>query len=208
MAKDEAFCFYYQDNLELLQDMGAKLIEFSPIYDKELPQNVDGLLLGGGYPELVAERLSANVSMKESIRNALNEGLPCLAECGGFMYLHQQMEDMSGQSYPMVGSIIGNAYRTNKLKRFGYITLTANQDQMIADCGDYIAAHEFHYFDSNACGENFTARKPLRNTQWNCMHGNENLAVGFPHLYYYSNIKVPLRFLSRCLDRKKENETR
>ncbi|ABX41755.1 cobyrinate a,c-diamide synthase [Lachnoclostridium phytofermentans] len=203
IAKDEAFCFYYQDNLDLLQEMGAKLVEFSPIHDKELPKHIDGILLGGGYPELVAEKLSANKSMRESIKAALNNGLPCLAECGGFMYLHQQMEDISGKSYPMVGSIVGGVFKTDKLKRFGYITLTANQEQMVADCGDSIVAHEFHYFDSNACGESFTASKPLRKTQWSCIHGNENMAVGFPHLYYYSNMRVPFRFLSTCLNRKK-----
>lgn len=204
VARDEAFCFYYRDNLELLQDMGANLIEFSPIYDKTLPENTDGLILGGGYPELAADRLSANHSMRESIRNALSDGLPCLAECGGFMYLHMQMEDMSGKSYPMAGSITGKAYKTDKLKRFGYVTLTSNMDQMIADRGEAIAAHEFHYFDSDACGESFTAAKPLRNKQWNCIQGNEHMAAGFPHLYYYSNMKVPFRFLNKCLDRKKK----
>lgn len=208
VAKDEAFCFYYQDNLDLLQKMGAKLVEFSPLYDKELPGSIDGLLLGGGYPELVADKLSANESMKASIRAALKKNMPCLAECGGFMYLHQQMEDIKGQSYPMVGGISGAVFKTNKLKRFGYITLTANQDQMVATLGDSIAAHEFHYFDSTVCGDSFTARKPLRNTTWNCIHGNETMAVGFPHLYYYSNMSVPFRFLNKCLDWKRENEIR
>ena len=208
VAKDEAFCFYYQDNLDILQDMGADLIEFSPIHDKELPEHIDGILIGGGYPELAAEKLSANKSMKKSIRSALKKGIPCLAECGGFMYLHEKMQDISGQSYPMVGSIAGEVYKTDKLNRFGYINLTANYDQMAAKCGDTIAAHEFHYFDSNSCGDSFTACKPLRKTKWNCIHGNENMAVGFPHLYYYSNINVPFRFLNRCLDRKMRNEIR
>jgi cobyrinic acid a,c-diamide synthase len=208
VAKDEAFCFYYQDNLELLQEMGARLIEFSPIHDQELPENTSGMLLGGGYPELAAQRLSANESMLKSIRKALSKGMPCLAECGGFMYLHRQMEDNSGQSYPMVGFIPGEVYKTDKLNRFGYITLTANRDQMIAGHGDSIAAHEFHYFDSNACGESFTACKPLRKTQWSCIHGNEHMAVGFPHLYYYSNKSVPYRFLNKCIDWKMRNEIR
>lgn len=124
------------------------------------------------------------------------------------MYLHSQMEDISGQCYPMVGSIAGEVYKTNKSNRFGYITLKSNQDQMVAKAGESIAAHEFHYFDSNACGDSFTASKPLRKTQWNCIHGNENMAVGFPHLYYYSNMSVPFRFLSTCLDWKKRNENR
>lgn len=208
VAKDEAFCFYYQDNLELMQDMGAKLIAFSPLHDKELPKDTDGILLGGGYPELVAEKLSANESMRASIRTALNQKMPCLAECGGFMYLHSQMEDISGHSYPMVGSIEGEVSKTETLKRFGYITLLAKQDQMVVKAGESIAAHEFHYFDSNACGKSFTAFKPLRKTQWDCIHGNENMAVGFPHLYYYSNRSVPYRFLTTCLEWKMKNENR
>lgn len=208
VAKDEAFCFYYQDNLDLLHDMGAKLIEFSPLHDKELPECIDGILLGGGYPELVAEKLSANESMRLSIRRELDNGMPCIAECGGFMYLHRLMEDTSGKSHPMVGYIDGEAYKTNKLNRFGYITLTAKHDQMIAQEGESIAAHEFHYYDSNACGESFTAQKPLRNTWWNCIYGSYSIAAGFPHLYYYSNLKVPFCFLNKCLDWKLRDENR
>ena len=206
VAKDEAFCFYYQDNMDLLQEMGAKLLVFSPLHDKELPKDTDGMLLGGGYPELVAERLSANESMRASIRAALNRKMPCIAECGGFMYLHRRMEDNSGQSYPMVGSIAGEVHKTDQLSRFGYITLTAKHNQMIAKAKESIAAHEFHYFESNICGESFTACKPLRNTSWNCIHGNEHMAAGFPHLYYYSNMSVPFRFLHACLDWKMKNE--
>jgi cobyrinic acid a,c-diamide synthase len=208
VAKDEAFCFYYQDNLDLLQEMGAALIAFSPLHDKALPEDIDGILLGGGYPELVAEKLSANESMRAGIQAALNNQMPCLAECGGFMYLHRQMEDIAGRSYPMVGSIAGEVYKTEKLNWFGYITLTANRDQMVAKTGESIAAHEFHYFDSNACGESFTACKPCRKTSWNCIHGNETMAAGFPHLYYYSNMGVPFRFLQTCLDWKMRNEIR
>lgn len=202
VARDEAFCFYYAENLELLQEMGARLIDFSPLYDKELPRDVDGLLLGGGYPELAADRLSANECMRACIAEALNRRMPCLAECGGFLYLHKRMEDISGNRYPMVGIIDGEAYKTDRLNRFGYITLTADRDQMIAEAGEQIAAHEFHYFESNACGEGFTARKPLKAVSWSCIHGNDYMAVGFPHLYYYSNIKVPYRYLSACLDWK------
>lgn len=199
IARDEAFCFYYQDNLELLQEMGAKLIEFSPIHDRTLPQGVNGLILGGGYPELVAEQLSKNITMREDIKKKLENGLPCMAECGGFLYLHQQMEDMKGHRYPMVGSIGGLAYPINRLGRFGYITLTANYTQMIGERGESIAGHEYHYFDSSLCGDSFTAQKPLRKTAWQCIHGKEQLAAGFPHLYYYSNQKIPYRFLEQCV---------
>ena len=113
-AKDEAFCFYYEDNLAILREMGAKLVGFSPLHDIQLPQNIDGLLLGGGYPEIYAGELSSNNSMRKSIKNALINKMPCIAECGGFMYLHDTMEDMEGKAYPMAGFINGKVYKTNR----------------------------------------------------------------------------------------------
>lgn len=202
VAKDPAFCFYYKDNLEILKKIGAKLVEFSPLQDEQLPENIDGLLLGGGYPELYARELSQNTSMLVSIYKALEKGLPSLAECGGFMYLHESLEDMQGKEFPMVGVINGKAFRTNQLNRFGYITMNSNKNQLIAEKGEIIRGHEFHYFDSTSCGESFTARKPIRNKEWNCLWGNDSLAAGFPHLYYYSNPNIPYHFLSKCMERK------
>ncbi|MDF2943666.1 MAG: cobyrinic acid a,c-diamide synthase [Herbinix sp.] len=200
VAKDEAFCFYYEDNLELLKRMGARLIEFSPLRDEKLPDHIQGLLLGGGYPELYAEHLSKNESMRNSILVALQNGMPCMAECGGFMYLHRSMEDMEGHPYPMVGFIDGETYRTEHLNRFGYVTLSANKNQMIAEKDESIKAHEFHYYESSSCGEAFTALKSSKNKQWNCIHGDGQLAMGFPHLFYYSNLNIPYRFLKRCIE--------
>lgn len=96
IAYDEAFCFYYEDNINLLKKMGVEIVYFSPIHDKFLPKNINGLILGGGYPELYAKELSNNKSMKESIYNEINNGLITIAECGGFMYLHENMEDING----------------------------------------------------------------------------------------------------------------
>lgn len=198
VARDAAFCFYYQDNLDLLEEMGARLVEFSPLEDQALPAEADGLLLGGGYPELFAEKLSENNTMLESIRSAVGHGMPLVAECGGFMYLHRKMEGMDGVSYPMAGVIDGEVYRTDRLGRFGYIELTADVEQMAAIPGEKIRGHEFHYFDSTNCGESFAAQKPLRKRNWNCIHGTETMLAGFPHLYYYSNLNVPFGFLNRC----------
>lgn len=124
MADDEAFCFFYADNLSLLEQMGAELVHFSPIHDTELPGDLDGLLLCGGYPELNGKALEENQEMCSSIRKAVEGGMPCLAECGGFMYLHQEMEDMEGNFRKVCGVIPGRSFRTPKLTRFGYITLT------------------------------------------------------------------------------------
>ena len=198
VARDEAFCFLYEDNLELLERTGARLEFFSPLRDVSLPR-ADGLLLCGGYPELYARELGENVSMRESIREAVAGGMPCMAECGGFMYLQQELEDMEGNHYPMAGAIPGSAYRTEKLGRFGYITLTPRQEQMFGmDIGE-IRGHEFHYFDSTECGEAFRANKPLRKRSWDCIQGTQSCIAGFPHLYYYSNPKIAERFLKACM---------
>lgn len=199
VARDEAFCFIYEDNLELLQELGAKLEYFSPLRDEKLPE-ADGLLLCGGYPELYAQQLTNNRSMRRSIKTALESGMPCMAECGGFMYLQQEMEDMNGTAHEMVGFIPAKAYHTGKLGRFGYITLQPQEDQMLGMEIGEIRGHEFHYFDSTNCGTAFCAEKPLRKRRWECIWGTENCIAGFPHLYYHSNPRVPQRFLEKCAE--------
>ena len=208
VARDEAFCFIYEDNLDLLRDMGAQICFFSPVHDSRLPE-CDGLILSGGYPELHMEALSRNESLRAQIREAVTERkLPCMAECGGFMYLQQEMEDMDGRSWPAVGVLPGRAFRTQRLTRFGYVELTLNQDpagggkgetpgMLGADIGA-IRAHEFHYFDTTHNGNAFHAEKPLRKSGWDCISMTENLVAGFPHLYYHSNPQVALHFLKAC----------
>lgn len=198
VARDEAFCFYYEDNLELLERLGAELAEFSPLHDRELPEQIQGLLFGGGYPELYAEQLSRNTSMLVSVRAAAAAGMPYLAECGGFMYLHETMEDMEGRSWPMAGVLPGHVRKTERLGRFGYITLTANQPQIFGNAGEQIRAHEFHYFDSSHNGGAFHAQKPFGKRNWDCIAAGENFAAGFPHLYYYSNPAFAARFTEKC----------
>lgn len=205
IARDEAFCFYYEDNLDLLRSMGATLVEFSPLTDSVLPAGIQGLLLGGGYPELYADALSQNRSMKESIRTALINGLPCMAECGGFMYLHETMEDMKGTSHSMVGAVHGHVYRTDRLTRFGYVELTAKGDQMLGDAGTVIKGHEFHYFDSTSPGDGCTATKASGKASWDCIHSSMHLAAGYPHLYYPSNPAVPQNFLTQCRALQRRN---
>ncbi|MCC8102938.1 MAG: cobyrinate a,c-diamide synthase [Clostridiales bacterium] len=217
VAQDEAFCFYYQDNLELLGLLGATLVPFSPLKDTELPEQIGGFIMGGGYPELYARQLSENRSMLQSIRAAIADGLPYLAECGGFMYLHETMEDMEGTAWPMCGCIQGKSYRTKKLGRFGYISLSlsatkcgekqeqmdSNEDMRIKTqsvpgflySGETIRAHEFHYFDSTDPGGAYVAEKPNGKRTWNCMHVTDHSVAGYPHLYYWSNPEFTARFL-------------
>ena len=207
VADDEAFCFFYEDNLRLLEEMGAELVRFSPMRDSGVPQNTDGLLLYGGYPELNAKKLEDNHSMRKDIREKILSGMPCMAECGGFMYLHEEMEDMEGNFRRMAGVISGKAYRTPKLSRFGYITLTLKEGETVFGVNPgKLPAHEFHYFDSENCGDSFRADKPLSKRGWDCIHGSDRLMAGFPHLYYYGNPRLGQAFLEKCLEYKKERQ--
>ena len=198
VARDEAFCFLYRDNLALLERLGAELCFFSPIHDGALPDGAQGLILCGGYPELYAQALSENTAMLAAVRDAVNGGMPTLAECGGFMYLHGEMEDMSGTLWPMAGVIPGKVWRTKKLGRFGYITLSANADTPFLPVGETVRAHEFHYYESENCGGALTAVKPDGVRNWTCEHAEGGLLAGFPHLFYESNPQLIVRFLRRC----------
>ena len=212
VARDEAFCFYYKDNLELLESLGCEVIEFSPLHDKKLPENVKGILLGGGYPELYGKELAENQSMLESIRRALDDKIPCLAECGGFMYLHEEMEDTAGNVWKLVGRIKGKTFPTGKLVRFGYVNLQRSPDEnpisefkeqmSLADSwilpGENIRAHEFHYWDSTDSGSDCLAVKPDGKRKWECIHLEENLVAGYPHLYYPSCKEFAERFVEKC----------
>lgn len=198
VAMDKAFCFYYQDNLELLEELGAEIVPFSPLEDEALPEGVQGLILGGGYPELYLEELSKNKTMLESIKKAVEGGIPCLAECGGFMYLHQRVKDRDGKRYEMAGVIEGESFPTRKLIRFGYITLTALEDNLLCGKGAILKGHEFHYWDSTNSGSGFHAQKPLRETGWDCVITKGNLWAGYPHIHFYSNIGAAAEFIKRA----------
>ena len=202
VARDEAFCFLYRDNLALLERLGAELCFFSPIHDGALPTGAQGLVLCGGYPELYAKALSENTAMRSAVREAIRGGMPCLAECGGFMYLHEQMEDMAETFWPMAGVIPGKVYRTKKLGRFGYVTLSANADTAFLPVGETVRAHEFHYFESESCGDALTAVKPDGVRSWQCEHADGALLAGFPHLFYESDPNLIVRFLQRCAERR------
>lgn len=178
VARDKAFCFYYKENLELLERLGAELIYFSPIRDSHLPKDVSGLILGGGYPENYLKELSANKSLMEEIKNLLSKGMPVVAECGGFMYLTNEITDEHGDCYPMTGYIDASTRWTGKLVRFGYIELN--------DGSRKIRGHEFHYFDTDNNGEDCVAAKPSGKRSYYCMHHKGSQFIGFPHLYYPS----------------------
>lgn len=209
IARDEAFCFIYEENMEMLRKMGAELVTFSPLKDKHLPKNLDGLLLYGGYPELYGKELEANHSMKQEIFDAVSFGLPCIAECGGFLYLHREMEDQDRKIRKMTGVFPGKAYKRDRLSRFGYIFVNQKTGTLFGTDSKVLKAHEFHYYDSDCCGTGFYAKKPVGNRGWECIHGTDTLFAGFPHFYYEGNPEIPEAFLKKCheyqAEKRKQN---
>ncbi len=197
VAADAAFNFTYGDNLALLQALGAKLVFFSPLHDARLP-DCDGLYLCGGYPELYAKTLSENHEMLKDVRECVEGGLPTIAECGGFLYLHQFLTAADGHSYPMAGVIPASAEDSGRLVRFGYQTLTANRDNLLCRAGEQIRAHEFHHWDSTACGEGFHVRKPVSGREWESVFVSDTLYAGYPHLYFYANPRFAQAFVCAC----------
>lgn len=187
IARDEAFSFIYEENINLLKDAGFEIVYFSPIHDKYLPEGINGIILYGGYPEEHLLQLSANKTMLEEIRAAYKNKVPIIAECGGYMYLKETIEDKNGIPYKMAGVIEGNCYRSDKLVRFGYITLEAKEDNILCPKGSIIKGHEFHYWDCDCNGEGFTATRKADGRKYDCVYIKDNVVAGFPHLYYLSN---------------------
>ena len=196
VAQDRAFCFYYADNFDVLRALGAALVPFSPLADEKLPGGIDGLYLGGGYPELYADQLAANRSMRADIRAAVQGGLPVVAECGGVLYLHRTLDGKA-----MAGVIDADAHMTKKLQPFGYVTLTAGRDNLLCPAGETMRAHEFHYAQSSDNGSAFRAEKP-NGRAWDCVHANETLYAGFPHLYFRANPAAAARFVRACASKR------
>ena len=197
VARDKAFCFYYRDNLELFEALGAEIVPFSPIADERLP-DCDGLYMGGGYPELYLEKLGANETMKASVREAVLGGLPTVAECGAFMYLCRSIEGV-----PTADVIHTDCRGTGRLTRFGYATLHAPEESLLFSPGDTIRGHEFHYWDAEDPGSALRAVKPSgRETR--CAYVSDTLYAGYPHLYFPSRPEAAARFIQKCIDRRND----
>ena len=186
VARDEAFSFYYKENINEMKRHGIEPVYCSPVHDSKLPDGVSALMLRGGYPELYAEQLSGNTSMRDSIRAAVASGMPSLAECGGFMYLLESLETDDGKSFDMAGVVKGSCHNTGRLGRFGYITVSGKEERETLLSGLSIKAHEFHYFDSDNNGSDAVAVKPGSGRRWECIHAGGDHLWGYPHLYYPS----------------------
>lgn len=192
VARDAAFCFTYAETLEALRENGAELCFFSPLADTALPDNIGGLYLSGGYPELYAARLAANAPLRAAVKSAVQGGLPTVAECGGFLYLGRTLQDADGTPHPMAGVLPGQGFKVGRLVRFGYARLTARADSMLFRAGETLPVHEFHHWDSTENGDAFTAAK-ANGRQWACGFANASLYAGFPHLYW-AGTPLPKRF--------------
>ena len=205
VAQDEAFCFTYAETLEAFRDAGAEVVFFSPLRDTALPENIGGLYLPGGYPELHAKELSENTSLLREIKRKIESGLPTAAECGGFLYLGQSLTDAEGQSWPMAGVLPGEAKDAGRLVRFGYAALSADSDSMLFRAGESFPIHEFHHWDSTANGTALAAKKPVGGAEWRCGFVNEHFYAGFPHLYW-AGTPLPQRFAAAAENYRRDHD--
>jgi len=202
VAADEAFSFWYEDNHDLLKSRGAEIAFFSPLHDQKLPDDADGLILWGGYPELYGAALANNTSMKNSLRCAIDVGLPVYAECGGFLYLHKSLTDMQGSTHEMLGVLPASAHMTPKLQNLGYYELKAQRDNALSKKGERINAHFFHYSTSDFEGDCFKAVKQNGKTI-SCIASQANLFAGYQHLHFWGNPRFADNFVQACREYKK-----
>ncbi|TAM93781.1 MAG: cobyrinate a,c-diamide synthase, partial [Rhodanobacteraceae bacterium] len=194
VARDAAFCFYYQDNLDLLTEAGAELVEFSPIADRELPPDVRGLYLGGGYPELHAAQLSENRAMIEAIRRFAYSRAPVYAECGGFMYLTEAIVGPDGREHPMVGIFPTRARMQSRLARLGYVEAQAGDAEGWLMPGERARGHEFRYSVVDPMPE--TIRRVYRDPAEGYLSGR--VFGSYIHLHFLSCPNFVGRFVADC----------
>jgi cobyrinic acid a,c-diamide synthase len=215
VARDNAFCFYYPDNLELLEKYGAETVNFSPLTDSNLPADVDGLYLGGGYPELYANELAANKTLREQVKAQSRLGMPIYGECGGFMYLCEELIDPRGRRYPMTGCFPFAATMSSRLKALGYREITLSRDTVIGNAGLTIRGHEFHYSElTRISSEVSTAYRISDRAGMNKSpegHLVANTLGSYNHLHFGSQPAAAGQFVNHCLDYRlrkgKMNET-
>lgn len=204
VAKDRAFNFYYQDGLDLLEKMGARLSFFSPLEDASLPDGIDGMLLGGGFPEVFASELEDNLSLRTEIGAKIDDGLPVYGECGGLMYLSQGIVNEEGSLKKMVGAFQGKVRLTKRLQRFGYVDVELQSDNVLGMKGTSYRAHEFHYSVLEDGTENdfsLLVRKGKNgdaSASWECGIKKKQMLASYPHLHFYSNVALADHFLGQC----------
>ncbi|NBI27931.1 cobyrinate a,c-diamide synthase [Chengkuizengella marina] len=200
VAKDAAFHFYYPENLELLETYGAKIEYFSPLAGENVPEGVKGLYIGGGFPEEFAEQLAENLDVKESIKHTIEAGIPTLAECGGFMYLTEEIETTDGSKLPMVGLIPGKVKMQKKLAALGYREIKGNTGNFLLEDQIEAKGHEFHYstFEANKTFEYAYETKGMRGLKQEG-YLNHNLIAGYIHFHFASNPSIVKNWIEKCV---------
>jgi cobyrinic acid a,c-diamide synthase len=200
IARDEAFHFYYAYNLALLEQLGAELVPFSPVHDRALP-DVDGLYLGGGYPEVHAAALAANTPMREAVR-AFASSRPVYAECGGLMYLASSIRTRDGVVHPMVGVVPGQAVMADRLQAIGYVEVETRADSILGPVGTRYRGHQFRYSDLALSGEIEPVLTLMRPRDGACQSEgychNRTLAT-YVHAHWASNPAVAQAFVTVCM---------
>lgn len=198
VSRDEAFCFCYRENIAVLEKMGAEICYFSPLSDEKLP-DCDGLYIVGGYPELYLDKLEKNAKLRFDIKNSIENKLPTIAECGGFMYLSKQIDGRE-----MCGVFSGECEKKSSLVRFGYVDMKSeNGGAVLFENG--FKGHEFHYYDSTANGEDLVCTKQ-NGTSWTAGFLTESLYAGFPHLAFLSSLESVENFYDACVKYKKSTK--
>lgn len=202
VARDKAFCFYYQDNLDLLERYGAEIVNFSPLTDTDLPPDIGGLYLGGGYPELYAGQLSRNSSLRDRISQASRNGMPIYGECGGFMYLCEKLIEQHGTEYPMTGCFPFTTRMSSKLRALGYREVNLVHDTLIGKRNLTIRGHEFHYSElsGSAAGQQTVYRISDRAGVDKAPEGYQiNQTLGsYNHLHFGSQPAAAGHFVENC----------
>jgi cobyrinic acid a,c-diamide synthase len=199
VADDAAFFFYYDANLRLLERAGAQLVRFSPLSDSEL-EDVDGVYIGGGYPELHARELSENHSMLDSLRRHAASGRPLYAECGGLMYLSEGITTLGGERYPMLGLVQGSAHMTSALAALGYVQVETRQPSVLGPAGTRFRGHQFRYsrFESPLEPSLYRVEVQRTGAELHEGYGGGNVLATYVHAHWASSPEIPTRFVERC----------
>ncbi|SFW57916.1 cobyrinate a,c-diamide synthase [Selenomonas ruminantium] len=207
VAKDEAFSFYYPASLKVLARLGAEIVPFSPLHDEKLPA-VDGLFIGGGFPEMFAGQLAANAAMRQAVWQAAQNDMPILAECGGYMYLMDSLQDFAGVSHPMGGVFAGQAVMTEKLQMVGYVEAELQKDSLLGKAGTKLKGHEFHFSKEREPIQQdkapFIFRKLRNNSQYPAGQQVKNVLGSYLHLHFAGCPDAAENFVRQCAAYKKK----
>jgi len=209
VARDEAFSFYYPASIKVLKRLGAEIVPFSPLHDGE-PPAVDGLFIGGGFPEMFAEKLAGNTAMRKAIKVLAHKGMPILAECGGYMYLMEALQDFAGQVHEMAGVFSGQAVMTDKLQMVGYVEAELQQNTLLGNAGTKLKGHEFHFSKESetvsAAEAPFVFRKLRTGSEYPAGQQVQNVLGSYLHLHFAGCPQAAESFVRRCAVYGKERD--